>query len=259
MSKRTLHCFSRLILAAACMVFVAKPASAQFGMDFSIYADFAFDGLTVYGWADGYDNSWGCQHSDYTPFGYLSSPTRLMTGSNYLSLPFDGEDGDWTMEGGFTFLCSCIFNYTQVSNIVYSPIQLVPTYVTRIGTQQYVDSPPPPWAFQVNRVVLDQFKRHIGVGTMMFVNEEFAPNPPTASGCTAEDVDQADAETTSGIFGPDNYIAPPELPTSCELSSLQYFEITYKGVVYPIRTKYGITWRHSGVTINPIDEPPAPF
>ena len=50
MSKKTiLQCLSRLIVAATFVLSVAKPASAQYGMDFSIYADFAFDGLTVYG------------------------------------------------------------------------------------------------------------------------------------------------------------------------------------------------------------------
>jgi hypothetical protein len=164
------------------------------------------------------------------------------------------------MEGGFTFLCACIFNYAQVSNSVYSPIQLVPTYVTRIGTQAYVDAPPPPWRFQVNRQVLDQFARPIGLGTTMWINEEFVSNPPNASGgCTSEFVNQADTETGTGIFGPDNYeVEDANFPASCELSSLQYFEIMYKGVLYSIRTKYGITWKHSGVTIEPIDEPPAP-
>lgn len=223
MSKRTtLHCFSRLIVAAAFLVVVAKPASAQYGMDFSIYADFAFDGLTVYGWADGYDNSWGCQHSDYTPFGYLNSPTRSISGSNYLSLSFDGDDGYWSMEGGFTFLCSCIFNYTQVSNSVYSPIQLVPTYVTRIGTQGYVQGPPAPWAYQTSRQILDQFRRPLSA--IMWVNETYVLNPPTGN-CTNQNVDESDADSNAGgIFGPDTYSVPGDAPNPCESSSLQYFE-----------------------------------
>jgi len=261
MSKKTiLQCLSRLIVAATFVLSVAKPASAQYGMDFSIYADFAFDGLTVYGWADGYDNSWGCQHSDYTPFGYMDSPTRSISGSNYLSLSFDGDDGYWSMNGGFSFLCSCIFNYAQAGNSVYSPIQLVPTYVTRTSGAGYQHQPPPPWDYQSNRVVLDQFARPIGSGTYMFINETFTSDPPAASGgCTADYVDQGDAETMSGIFGPDIYHVAADFPMGCELVSLHSFEITYKGTTYPIRTKYGITWRYSGVTIEPIDEPPSPY
>jgi hypothetical protein len=252
LTRTTSHWLARLVLAAA-LLLVARPASAQYGMDFSIYADIAWDGLTVYGWADGYDNSWGCQHSDYSPFGYLSTPTRLISGDNFLSLSFDDDEGDWGMEGGFTFMCSCIFNYTQVGNSKYSELRLVPTYVKRIGTQQYIQGPPAPWGFLVNREILDQFTRPINA--IMPVNESFIFNPPTGD-CTSDNVDENDGESNAGgIFGPDLYSLPGGAPNPCESSSLQYFDIEYKGVSYRIRTTYVITWRYSGVTIEPHDEP----
>ena len=253
MSRTTIVRHLLHVFLAAAFVVVAKPAAGQYGMDFSIYTDIAFDGTTVYGWADGYDNSWGCQHSDYTGFGYLASPTRYVSGSNYLSLPFDDDDGVWAMDGGYSFLCSCLFNYAQASNQIQVPVNRIPTFVRRIGTQQYQQGPPAPYAFVVNREILDQFGAPINA--VMFVNESFDPDPPSGN-CTSEEVEQGDGNSTEGgTFGPDFYTLPGNAPNPCESTSTQRFQITYKGYPYTVFTRYTVTWRYSGITLEPIQEP----
>jgi hypothetical protein len=245
---------SQVVLAIAFFL-IANPASAQYGGTVSVYADMTWDGDYVYGWIDGYDNSWGCDHYDYSAFGQLSSPTRSISGDPYLTLPFANDEGSWEMAGGITFFCSCIYGYTGVSNSISLVVRRIPTFVRRFGSQGYTQGPPAPWIYIVNREILDQWQRPFEA--VMFVNEIFDPNPPNASGgCTAGEVIEGDANSSEGgTFGPDFYFMPAGVPTTCSQNSLQRYVITYEGYPYTIFTTYNVTWAYSGLTLQPSQEP----
>ena len=91
---------------------VPNAASAQYEMSFSYYYDIAWDGTTVYGFATGYDGSWGCSHGGYYSYGFLDGPSHSTSGDGWdmessLNLAFDGDDGTWTISIGTELECSC--------------------------------------------------------------------------------------------------------------------------------------------------------
>lgn len=248
-----------LALAVTHLMLLATPASAQYEMALSAYSDYAFDGLDVYGWVDGWDDSWGCTHDDYVTSGYLASPTRYIDGSEsgfgvMFHFSFDDDDGAWEVGGGISTYCSCILAYTQTQDI-YLPFEAkrVPTFVKRIGTPQYTLGPPVPWSYVVNREILDQFGRPIQA--VMFVDESYSPNPPSGN-CGSGEIDQGDANSNEGgTFGPDIYSLTGSVPNPCSDTSTQSFVITYKGTPYSVLTTYTVTWSYSGLTLQGNNEP----
>jgi hypothetical protein len=127
------------------------------------------------------------------------------------------------------------------------PIQaVVPTYVRPIGTQAYTDSPPPPYLFNVNREILDRNWRPIS--KVMFVDETYAPNPPSGN-CTGQAVsDHDDNSNEAGIFH-DEYSQDAAGPAGCSSTSTQSFKVRMNGTNYPITTQYSVKWENTGVTI----------
>jgi hypothetical protein len=243
-----------LILVAAAVLAVPKTASAQFyEMSFSYYFDIAWDGTTVYGVADGYDMSWGCSHGGYYASGWLNGPTHGTSGDGWgtgssLDVPFNGDDGTWTVGVSITFACSCVGS-AGAGNSQQQNLVRYPKWVKRIGTQTYTQGPPAPYVFVVNREILDQFGKPLE--RVMFVDESFSPDPPNGT-CTSQPVAQGDANSNAaGIFGPDFYTLPGNAPNPCSSSSRQSFVIDG----HAIETTYDITWQYSGVSVQANNEP----
>lgn len=105
------------IIAAFCMVHHAGFAQT---MDISVYSDITFDGSTVYGYVEGYDNSWGCSHTNHSVLAELVSPSGRYTSSwisgasGSGSLDFDEEEGTWTVNTALELWCSCLGDYYSV-------------------------------------------------------------------------------------------------------------------------------------------------
>ena len=96
-----------VLLFASCAA--ARPAAAQ-TMSYSAYSDMYSDddnNWTIMGYGDLED--WGgCVSGSPTPnFMELYSPSRYATGGSSVSMPFDAENGDWTVVSHFSFTCNC--------------------------------------------------------------------------------------------------------------------------------------------------------
>jgi len=174
-------------------------------------------------------------YSDSTTYGVDGGETNF-----YIDFP----GVDYHVEGT-EFGWYCALDEFSVPGQVQVPVQK-PTYVRPIGTQAYTDPPPAPYAYIINREVLDQAWKPIE--RVMFVDETYTPNIPTGN-CTSEPVDQGDANTNSaGIFGPDIYSLGGG-GGACSSTSTQSFKVTLNGTVYDIQTTYTVNWRHDGVTV----------
>ena len=221
-------------------------------MSFSFYKDIVWDGVNVYGYITGNDFSWGCNHGDYwstlTLAGPNHSTSAMFSGiGGSVTLPFAEDDGDWGISISTTFYCDCALGLMVAGDGGQEPLVRRPTYVAVIGTPQYTDAPPAPYVYNINREILDQFRRPLL--RRMFVHEYYDPNPPNAvppdPKCTTNRIDTGDAYSNDyGIFGPDLYSLGGG-PNPCALRAIQHFEVD--GV--PVTPLYRVTWRYSGVSV----------
>jgi hypothetical protein len=102
---------SVMVLSVFALVCSPRALAAQ-QMNFSYYSDAAIssDGQTAYGWVDGYDNSTGCQHYDYSTYGEYYTPSGLYTQtysglSTWFGAPAD--DGYFSVWTASSVSCSC--------------------------------------------------------------------------------------------------------------------------------------------------------
>jgi hypothetical protein len=164
-------------------------------------------------------------------------------------MEFDGENGYWDVGTEGYLFCSCAGGNLGYSG--ESPLDLgsaqVPTYMSIVGTPAYTQGPPAPYAYNINRQILDQ--DHHPIDAVMHVHEYFDPAVPTGN-CTAQAVDTHDGDSNSaGIFGPDLYSLPGNAPNPCSSSSTQHFVVTLASRQYTISTTYAVQWQYSGVTV----------
>jgi hypothetical protein len=99
--------------AAMVLVYcVWNPISARAqSMSYSAYSDAYPTGddsgsdVTGYGSLEDYA---GCASGSPTPsYMELYSPTRYATGGSSVTMPFDSEEGSWTVVSHFSFTCNC--------------------------------------------------------------------------------------------------------------------------------------------------------
>lgn len=226
---------------------LARVSAAQ--MNYSSYADVwpASDGSYVYGYLYINDvGGGGCQGPiEYATASLFSPSGRVANGPGSTSLSFDNDDGTWTLSAEIWVYCYCGGHYMGFPGGTAQEVVRVPTYVAIIGTPAYTVGPPAPYVYNVNREILDQFRRPLtGV---RFVDETFTPSTPNGN-CTSLPVSTNNANSSDqGIFGPDLYSLPGNAPNPCSSSSVQHFKVAGRDV----SPDYDVTWQYSGVTVTP--------
>ncbi|MGH9241447.1 MAG: hypothetical protein ACRD3G_25650 [Vicinamibacterales bacterium] len=241
--------FQRVVLHAillAVFLFAAKPASAQYGMDFSVYTGIEWDGIDVYGWVDGYDNSWGCNHFDYSPATYLFSPTRAAYGGSYSSLSFAGDEGTWEVGGGFTFYCSCIYSYTGVGPVQFQQVlEQIPTSLS-VVSDTFLNPPPAGNIYNRERhyQVMDQFAGPLHKAGLS-VTEGYS-TPVHNPACFAGGIPTGEDTTNSSGQFKDNYLMGGMPPVPCQSQATQTISVDGRQV-----GQFTVTWTHSTVSVSP--------
>lgn len=238
--RRLLHALFFVALLVA-----ARPASAQYGMDFSVYTGIEWDGTDVYGWVDGQDNSWGCNHFDYSPWTELSSPTRLTYGGSFSSLSFDGEEGGWEIGGGFTFMCSCVYSYVGAGPVQFQQVlENIPTSLS-VVSDMFLN--PPPGGDIYNRERHYQVKDQFG-GPLQKAGMSVTENYSTPSGstpCFVGPINRDEAETNSSGQFKDNYKMGGSPPVPCQSQATQTINVDGHQVV-----QFTVIWTHSTVFVD---------
>jgi hypothetical protein len=111
MNSRIAHFASVAVMTLVALACAPGMVAAQ-QMSFSYYSDAALssDGLTIYGWTGGYDNSIGCTHNGYQTYGEFYTPGGFYSQSfsglgSYFGAPAD--DGNFHIYTSSTVNCSC--------------------------------------------------------------------------------------------------------------------------------------------------------
>ncbi len=193
-------------------------------MSFGIYSDIYWTGDTVYGFAAAWDLG-GCTHSQSVMSATLNSPTRSTNVFGYTSaeasLPFQGEEGGWTLDSAYATFCDCAGTVVAAYDQELANLELLPTWLT-VVSDTFLSPPGDGLIYNRERTyqVHDQFGAPLEKGGYL-VAEDYS-NPSGQSNPCFLGVPDTDWTLTNnqGRFA-DNYYMGGSPPANCQSAVTQ--------------------------------------
>jgi hypothetical protein len=220
----------KLIVAASAVGVLLVPSLCDLafgqssGMSFSVYnntqvynASLDLDGSVL-------DNSWGCSHGSYSTTARIYSPTNRTAASTSaglsaeVTLPLNGEYGNFTLVTNVSYTCSCMMNSVVTFSDGRTEQPKVPANVQQAGSDYFTRIASGNYLRRRTWQVLDQTSRALARGGMS-VQENFTIQSGQ-NGCNLSVFTGSTSTNSQGRFC-DKYGNPAISDSGCTTSNNQ--------------------------------------